>query len=75
MLHDFPNEDLVKVASEKVYEGEEYEIKDDCIYYYCELGYGRAKFNTSLFESKLKTTATSRNYKTMVKLLSLSTER
>ncbi len=74
MLHDCPNEDLIKVASEKVYEGEEYEIIDDCIYYYCEKGYGSAKFNMSLFERKLNTTATSRNYKTMVKLIAMSSE-
>lgn len=71
MLHDFPNEDLVKEASEKTYKGEEYQIIDDCIYYYCEFGYGRAKFNMSLFERKLNTTATSRNYRTMVKILEL----
>lgn len=75
MLHDVPNQELVKMASEKVYEGEEYMIIEDCIYYYNALGYGRAKFNMSLFERKLNTTATSRNYKTMVKLLSLSIEK
>ena len=74
MLHDTPNEDLVKIASEKVYEGEEYQIINDCIYFYCEKGYGRAKFNMNFFERKLKTTGTARNFNTMVKLLSLSAE-
>ena len=72
MLHDMPSDDLVKLASEKVYEGEEYQILKDCIYYYNVLGYGRAKFNMNFFERKLNTIATSRNYNTMVKLLSLS---
>ena len=73
MLHEKPEDDLVKVASEKVYDGEEYEIIDDCIYYYCQKGFGQAKFNANFFERKLNTFATARNYNTMVKLLSLST--
>lgn len=74
MLHDTPNDELVKEASEKVYEAEEYKIIKDCIYYYCEKGFGKAKFNVNVFERKLKTFATARNYNTMVKLLSLSAE-
>ena len=74
MLHSTPDDELVKVASEKVYEGEEYVIIKDCIYFYCAKGYGQAKFNMNLFERKLKTASTSRNYRTMVKLLSLSEE-
>lgn len=72
MLHTVPNPELVKVASEKVYEGEEYYIINDCIYFYCEKGYGQAKFNMNFFERKLKTIGTARNYNTMLKLLSLS---
>ena len=74
MLHDTPNDDLVKEASEKVYEGEEYKIIKDCIYYYSAKGFGQSKFNANFFERKLKTFATARNYNTMVKLLSLSTD-
>ncbi len=72
MLSEIPNKDLVKVAYEKTYENEEYEILNDCLYFYCSNGYGNAKFNMNYFEKKLEVDATSRNYKTMVKLLSLS---
>lgn len=72
MLSNTPSKDLVALASEKVYEGEEYYIINDCIYFYCEAGYGRAKFNMNFFERQLQTTGTSRNFNTMVKLLSLS---
>jgi len=75
MLHNTAEDDLVKVASEKVYEGEEYKILKDCIYFFCEKGFGQAKFNANFFERKLKTFATARNYNTMVKLLSLSEEK
>ena len=74
MLHNCPSDDLVKEASEKVYEGEEYKIINDCIYYYHDKGLGKAKFNVNFFERKFKTFATARNYNTMVKLLSLSSE-
>ena len=74
MLHEIPDTELVKAASKKVYEGEEYKIIKDCIYYFCEKGYGQAKFNANFFERNLKTFATARNYNTMVKLLSLSEE-
>ena len=72
MLHDYPNDDLIKEASEKIYEGEEYKIIKDCIYYYHDKGLGQAKFNVNFFERKFKTFATARNYNTMVKLLELS---
>lgn len=74
MLYDKPDEELVKAASEKVYEGEEYHIIKGCIYYFCAKGFGQTKFNANFFERKLKTFATARNYNTMVKLLSLSSE-
>jgi len=72
VLHNIPDEELVKTASEKVYEGEEYVIINDCIYFYSAKGYGQVKFNMNFFERKLKTSSTSRNYNTMVKLLYLS---
>ena len=74
MLHDMPDKAIVKEASEKIYEGEEYKIINDCIYYFYEKGMGQAKFNVNFFERKFNTFATARNYNTMVKLLSLSSQ-
>ncbi|MCF8273646.1 MAG: DUF1697 domain-containing protein [Flavobacteriaceae bacterium] len=74
MLHDTPEEELVKAVSKKTYEGEEYKIIKDCIYFFCANGYGQTKFNVNFFERHLKTFATARNYNTMVKLLSLCSE-
>ena len=74
MLHDSPGTDLVKETSKKIYEGEEYHIINDCIYYFSSKGFGQSKFNVNFFERKFKTFATARNYNTMVKLLSLSAE-
>jgi uncharacterized protein (DUF1697 family) len=72
MLSEIPDQDLVTEASQKIYPNEEYVILKDCIYFFCANGYGNAKFNLNFFEKKLKVNATSRNFKTMVKLLSLS---
>ena len=71
ILSEPPKESLVYEAYEKTYDNEEYKILNDCIYFYCATGYGKAKFNLNHFEKKLKVSATARNYKTMVKLLSL----
>lgn len=74
LLHDIPNHELVKVASEKVYEGESYKIIKNCIYYFNPKGFGQAKFNVNFFERQLNTFATARNYNTMQKLIVMSSE-
>lgn len=74
MLHDFPENEAVLSTSKEVYINEEFIIKNDCVYFYSEAGYGKAKCNNNFFERKLKVTATTRNYKTMLKLLSLSAD-
>jgi len=74
MLTHIPDKELVIEACQKTYENEEYYIIDNCIYFYCAAGYGKAKFNLNYFERKLKVEATARNYKTMIKLLSMSEE-
>ena len=74
MLHDKPSEEMIKIASEKTYEAEDYHIINDCIYYDCPKGMGKAKFNMNYFERQLNTFATARNYNTMVKLKTISLE-
>lgn len=72
ILSSQPDAQLVGEASQKTYENEEYHIINDCLYLYCANGYGKAKFNLSFFEKKLRVSATSRNYKTMMKLIDIS---
>lgn len=74
ILSHVPNKKLVNEASQKTYENEEYFIIGDCIYFYCATGYGKAKFNLNYFERKLSVGATARNYKTMLKLISMAEE-
>jgi len=52
---------------------EEFFITNSCVYIYYELGAGKGKLGTNFFERKLKSKATARNYRTIAKLLELST--
>ncbi|MEP1486938.1 MAG: DUF1697 domain-containing protein [Algibacter sp.] len=74
LLYSIPDKQLITEASKISHPNERFVITDSCIYFYCSTGYGKAKYNNNFFERKLKITATARNYKTMVKLLSLSAD-
>lgn len=51
---------------------EKFKLINDCIYLYSSTGYGRAKANNNFFEKKLSIEATTRNYKTLKKLMDLA---
>ena len=72
LLSEIPKSELVNVVTDITFENEDFVIIKDCLYFHSSKGYGNSKFNMNSFEKKLKVKATSRNYKTMVKLLSLS---
>lgn len=74
LLYAIPDKNLVEEISKLSYEKEDFVITNSCIYFHSSIGYGNTKFNNNFFERKLKITATARNYKTMVKLLSLSAQ-
>ncbi|GAA4939496.1 DUF1697 domain-containing protein [Algibacter agarivorans] len=74
MLYTIPDKILIDEASKASYLNEVFIITNDCIYFHCSMSYGKAKCSNNFFERKLKVTATARNYKTMVKLLSLSAD-
>lgn len=57
---------------EKKQGGEEISFTDEVIYIYCPNGYGRTKLNNNFLESKLKVTATTRNWKTTNELLKMA---
>lgn len=55
------------------YSPEEFIIDGSYIYLFVPNGYGKAKLNNNLFESRLKVFGTTRNWKTVNKLFGLST--
>nr|WP_321357955.1 DUF1697 domain-containing protein [uncultured Draconibacterium sp.] len=74
----FLKETPANVNSEKITSyvkaGEEYVISEGVVYLYCPHGYGKTKLNNNFFESQLKVSATTRNWKTTLKLLEMAKE-
>lgn len=70
-----PDKSSLEEARLKTYPGEELVLTSDCIYYFSDMGFGKSKYDVSFFERKLKITTTTRNYRTMMKLVSLSADK
>mmetsp|Transcript_43219 Transcript_43219/g.69305 ORF Transcript_43219/g.69305 Transcript_43219/m.69305 type:complete len:211 (-) Transcript_43219:6598-7230(-) len=54
--------------------GEKFEVHKDVVYLYVPNGYGKATLNNNVFERKLNVGATSRNWRTVVKVVALVDE-
>ena len=52
---------------------DQYKIDKDVVYLHCPSGFGRTKLTNNILEKKLDVIATTRNYKTTVKLLEMAT--
>jgi len=50
---------------------DQFEIRNDAVYLYCPNGYGRTKLNNTFLEKLLAVQATTRNMKTVKKLIEL----
>ncbi|WP_438710980.1 DUF1697 domain-containing protein [Aquimarina muelleri] len=72
LLSTLPNFNGVQELLSNSYKPEEFEITDNTVYFFAANGYGKTKLNNNFFEKKLKSVATTRNLKTIVKLLELS---
>lgn len=68
---DIPETSAVLSLDVKKEENEKFIIISTEVYVYCPNGYGRTKLNNNMFEKKLKTVATTRNWKTINNLLKL----
>lgn len=62
----------LKTIEDKKLNDEEILISNDAVYLYCPNGYGRTKLTNNFIEAKLKTGATTRNWKTTNELLRLA---
>jgi uncharacterized protein (DUF1697 family) len=71
LLKGIPNIDLVQKLQEESFVHEEFTIVNECVYLNCKIGYGKAKLNNNMIERKLKVIATTRNYRTMNKLVEM----
>ena len=71
LLSELPQNNLSKRILKNDYSPEKFKITERAIYLYCPQGYGRTKLNNNFFESQLKTSATTRNWKTIGKLIEI----
>lgn len=71
-LQEIPNKEIVSDLDMKKSENEKFKIIGKEIYLYLPNGYAKTKLNNNIFEKKLNTIATTRNWKTVNKLLELA---
>lgn len=71
LLFELPNEGLIKIFNSLNFKNEQFQVSEGCVHLLCENGYGKAKLNNNLIESKLKVIATTRNYRTLQKIIDL----
>jgi uncharacterized protein (DUF1697 family) len=73
-LSEKPSSSNIKILKDINYLPEQFIFDNDVIYLFFPNGYGKAKLNNNFFEKKLEVIATTRNYKTVETLYTLSNE-
>ncbi|GAA0893482.1 DUF1697 domain-containing protein [Fulvivirga kasyanovii] len=74
-LAEPPADENVMKIDDSGFLPDEFKIIGESIYLFCPNGYGRTKLTNNFFESKLKVTATTRNWKTVNTLLNMAEEK
>lgn len=72
LLTEVPKKEQAEVLNALKFPHDEFHLMDNIIYLYCTNGYGKTKLSNDFFEKKLKQAATTRNWKTMLKMLEMS---
>lgn len=68
-LFQSPQKQLLEIFNSLSFPNEQFQVIENCVHLLCTNGYGKAKLNNNLVESKLKVIATTRNYKSVKKVL------
>ena len=71
-LQKTPSEEKLEVLQTLSFAPEKYSVLGKEIYVYCTNGYGQTKLDNGLFERKLKVIGTTRNWRTVNKLIEMS---
>jgi uncharacterized protein (DUF1697 family) len=69
-----PEKALIEKIKEGNYGADEFITTGKTVYLFCPTGYGNTKLSNTFFESKLKVTATTRNWKTINELVTMAAE-
>lgn len=72
LLFSKPDSTNTRVLEEVLKGDEEFVITENAVYFFAANGYGKTKLSNNFFEKKLQCNATTRNLKTIVNLLELS---
>lgn len=72
LLHQKPEKEWVDEFEQLEFETEDFHYTATCVYLHCKMGAGKAKLSNNLVEKKLKTSATTRNLNTMLKMVELA---
>ena len=73
-LAQVPDKERISSLETVQYPPEAFMYKDKAIYLHCPNGYGRAKLTNGFWEKFLKVEATTRNWKTVCKLLDMTAQ-
>ena len=73
ILKTEPDQDNFKALDSKNYPYDTFCITKNCVYLNYKNGAGKAKLINNIIEKKLKVSATSRNHRTMLKLIEMAT--
>ncbi len=74
-LKQKPNTTLVSEINSKTYKTDDiFEIKEKFVFLHCEKKYSQSKYSNAFFEKQLHVDATTRNWRTVSKLLELVNE-
>jgi uncharacterized protein (DUF1697 family) len=71
-LNNIPNQENIALANQVEFPPDEYQIMDNHIYFLFNQPIHKSKINNNWFEKKLKITATTRNWKTTLKLIDMA---
>jgi len=74
ILAELPDNEMLNAVKDFQHKADEFQVIGKNIYIFCPDGYGRTKLTNTFFERKLKVAATTRNWKTVTKLMELSEE-
>lgn len=72
LLSTRPSPELLEKLKETTHAPDEFLVKDRLIYLYCPNGAGRTKLTNNFFEKRLGVDATSRNWRTLQNLWTMS---
>ncbi len=73
-LKNIPEETNTIKLKENSFAPDKFEIKENHVFIYCEGKYHQSKLTNNFFEQKLKVEATTRNWKTVLKIIELSSQ-